>query len=95
MSQDEEDAIIGRMVREQKELHKRHTLLSEELHRFAEGFIRMGSNLEASLMGGIYSKTLSDTERSLLDATKLDDLLNELRTVSQRLAQLRESLGKI
>jgi DNA repair ATPase RecN len=95
MSQDEEDAIVGRMIREQRQLEKSRTVLNEEIHRIGEGLQRLGQTLidiNRQLQG---TKTLSEAEQSLLDPAKIQALLNEWGTVNERLNQLRDSLSKL
>ena len=96
MSSDEEAAIIGRMVIEQKDLGKRETVLAEEIRRIGEGLQRVGRDV--SNMVGLYQVEglrVTDTDCSLLDAQKLNSLLGELRTVRARIFELRESFNKL
>jgi len=92
MSNDEQALIVGRMLLEEKELQKTHLLLHQELHRIGEGLQRLGRDLT-----NMYSsnKTLSTAERELLDQAKVENLVNEMRTVNQRLNQLRTDLSKL
>jgi hypothetical protein len=96
MSSNEEDAILGRMVREQKDLTKREVLLTEEIRRIGEGLQRLGRDLSNKV--GLYQVEglrVGDVESTMLDAPKLNSLLDELRTVRTRIIELRESLDKI
>lgn len=95
MSQDEEDAIIGRMVREQKQLQTRETVLHEELYRIGEGLERLGRDFKLMSSQKSEDIVLGDADRALLDAGKAEGLINEMRTVTARLDQLRNGLSKL
>ena len=95
MSQDEEDAIIGRMVREQRQLQTRETVLHEELYRIGKGLERLGHNLQLMSSSRSDEMILSDADHALLDAAKAEGLVNEMRSVRARLDQLRDSLSNL
>jgi hypothetical protein len=85
MSSDEEAAIIGRMVIEQKDLSKREAVLTEEIRRIREGLQQLGRDLSNKV--GLYQVEglhVGDAECAFLDAKKVNSLLDELRTVRTR-----------
>lgn len=66
MSSDEEMAVIGKLVVEQKDLARRNTALHSEIYRIGEGLKQLGKKLTSG--GHIFvAPQLSPEEALLLD----------------------------
>lgn len=91
MSSDEEMAIIGRLVMEQKDLARRNAVLHSEVHRIASGLEQLGKNLTSGhSMFAVYH--LSSEEIALLDEKKLGELLSEKNAITKRYAEVCDLL---
>jgi hypothetical protein len=93
MSQDEEDAIIGRLLREQKQLEKSNAILGQEISEIGSGLKRLSDELNLVTFGK--SKVLSEAEESLLDVVRLRSMLTDLDSNKKRLSQIQDTLSKL
>ncbi len=93
MSSDEEVAIIGRIMLENKALSQRNAIIHEEVHRITNGLKALADRL-ISGHSMFMSYKLSSEDIALLDVTKLNDLLNERAAIAKRHAEISETLKR-
>jgi len=91
MSTDEEMAIIGKLVVEQRDLAGRNAALHAEIHRIGSGLEQIGKRLTSGHTM-FHVPQLSSEEMVLLDDQKIRELLSEKETVVKRYDEVHELL---
>lgn len=99
MTQDEENAAIGRMVARYSELKKRRAALLSEGYRIGEQLDSLGTSLKSLEYVGAFSdgrptgRTANRPDlilRPFADATEVATLLDDLRATSAEVRELRK-----
>jgi len=93
MSQDQADAVLGRLVRERSEAQKHLILLQAEARKLGELFTGLGTMVQPDKVWNI---SLESYQSSLSKETyeKIAKLKTELRETEQNLARLNDEAKK-
>ncbi|MDQ1611419.1 MAG: hypothetical protein QOG00_1350 [Pyrinomonadaceae bacterium] len=94
MNDDEQMAVIGRMVTERKRLWEKEAALAEEAKRIGEGLKRLGHKVAA--FNSPYSAEtgqLTPEQAELLNAEKIVNLINDLTETRARIKEITERLN--
>jgi two-component SAPR family response regulator len=91
MSSDEEMAVIGKLVVEQKDLARRNAALHSEIHRIGKGLERLGRDLTSGTYMFSFHR-LTPEETALLDIETLTTLLREKEAIAKRHEEVRSLL---
>jgi hypothetical protein len=102
MSIDEQDAVIGRLIREKKAAERKRTALEEEAHRIATNLHALAQNLDKRLDGiqlqgaGLDSEFLSReawiTRSDLEEVNRIIPLANDYRETIKELRRTAQQL---
>ncbi|HEY1205075.1 MAG: hypothetical protein ABSH46_19825 [Bryobacteraceae bacterium] len=98
MSEEEQDAVIGRLVREHAEKKRRLLAMVSELERYREAFASLASglahNINPEFNLTVTQREISNAPLSQFDFTKLTSFLQELtdlrKSVEREAPKLRE-----
>lgn len=89
MTAQQEDELIGSMMKERKALRGRLTLLHEGAGRLGKHLMSLGERMVGKVA---YHSDLKPEQVDALDAEKIITLLKEIREASTRLKELDEKL---
>ncbi len=101
MSHDEQNATLGRILRERKEAQQHLQLLRSEARRIGAAMVKLGQQLqnepEHVQFFGVqsdsrYRTTIDSFERTDFDAAMLTRLVTEIRDETTRVADLSRDL---
>jgi hypothetical protein len=107
MSEEQEDAVIGRVIREKKEAEQHLALLQAEARKFGETFSALGASLRASAEYVVFERQEVDVryhsphgnnrlyKAEEINAERVKTLTHEIRTALLRLATLTEEARKL
>jgi len=99
MTIEEQDAAVGRLVREADSFRKMEASIESELDRAAESFKNTGSLLKQALRSAdknaLDSPVIDSSLETLPKQDRLTTLLCDLREVRARHSDLRKQLSKL
>ena len=95
MSQEEKDAVIGRVAREKAESAKQVTLLRAEAGRIGRLFKEVGNRLETEPEYVVFHGVSTDTQYCRLDDTIFDLMHLDSRQVVKLTTDLRDAVNKL
>jgi DNA-binding transcriptional MerR regulator len=91
MTTEEQDAVIGRMVRERKALDERLIAIRHELHSIGLTLEELGKQLQ--MPGPDF--VLTSKQSKALNAEEITTLVNDLKQTLALFKRLRDELEKI
>lgn len=102
MSTDEQDAAIGRLVRERKDADRQCALIAEEITgKFSSKASNLYGNLTGLFKDATYTTSRLKSTIAVVEAIvemggldRLKSLLSEHATLSQRIAEIGDTLRK-
>jgi hypothetical protein len=102
MSEEEQNAVVGRVLTRKRNLEKRVALLEQEAKRYGEILVQVGSGLrvrpeDVFFLGQSTPAPVRDApvDPALIDGAKAAALVLELRTVRAELAAVRREAAQI
>lgn len=92
MSNEEEDAIIGRMTKERVAARRRQIVLQEEIERIGGTLTTLGRTLSRR---SARPELLTEEQQAALSLDKLQELISEANENNTRIKELDEKMREL